>query len=143
MSTARILIKQGDTMYRFMRFEASTDGSLQAFLDRDPRSSRGGMTMNENGVFVPEENASDRPTPSTRFSIHTTGEIHRHLGGEQKSTIYIEPLHALTRVHLVGLYQFPAHHGSTYLMRQQKFMMLVPGLKCLKIFQSGSVLLSK
>jgi hypothetical protein len=107
MSTARVLLKQGSAIYRLFRFETSADGSLLAFLDRDPRPSRGGMTMNEDGNFIAEETASDRPSPSTRFSIHTTGEVHRYLGGVRKGTIHIEPLHALTRVACVGFVSIP------------------------------------
>jgi hypothetical protein len=107
MSTARVIIKQGNTVYRFVRFETSADGSLLAFLDRDPRPSRGAMTLDDNGVFVSDKNVSDRPVSSTRFSIHTTGEIHRYLGRERKGTIHIEPLHALTRLAFVGYISIP------------------------------------
>jgi hypothetical protein len=106
MSTTRVLIKQGSRVYRFLRFETSADGSLLAFLDRDPRASRGRMVLS-NGVFVPEANRSDRPSPSAKFSIHTTGEVHRYLGRERKSTIHIEPLYALTSLHLIGYVSIP------------------------------------
>jgi hypothetical protein len=107
MSTARVLIEQGGIVYRLLRFETSADGSLLAFLDRDPRPNRGGMSMNENGIFAPETNTSDRPLPSTKFSIHTTGEVHRSLGREKKGTIHIEPLHKLTVVHPIGFVSIP------------------------------------
>jgi hypothetical protein len=107
MSTARILIKQGSQIFRFLRFEASTDGSLILFLDRDARSKRGSMDTNEDGVLVPNGNVSDRALPSGRFSIHTTGVIHRYAAGERKATIHIEPLHALTKVTLIGFVSFP------------------------------------
>jgi hypothetical protein len=63
--------------------------------------------MNENGIFIPDEVASDRKLPSGRFSIHTTGQVHRYAGGERKSTINIEPIHALTKVAVVGFVSIP------------------------------------
>jgi hypothetical protein len=107
MPTARVLIKQGSTVYRFMRFDTSADGSLLAFLDRDPCSHRGGYSTNEEGIFVPDEDVSGLPLPSCKFSIHTTGEIHRYAGGDRKSTIHIEPLYALTKVAVVGFISIP------------------------------------
>ncbi len=64
MPTARVLIKQGSTVYRFMRFDTSADGSLLEFLDRDPCSHRGGYSTNEEGIFVPDEDVSGLPLPS-------------------------------------------------------------------------------
>jgi hypothetical protein len=107
MSTTRILIKQGDSIYRLLRFETSADGSLIALMDRDPKPERGGMTTNELGIFLPDEGLSGESVPSNRFSIHTTGEVHRYLGRKRKGTIHIEPLHALTEPHLVGNISIP------------------------------------
>lgn len=107
MSTARVLLRQGNSNYRFLRFETSSDGSLLAFLDRSPRSNRHSMTTNESGVFIPDKFESDRPLPSGRFSIHTSGEIHRYAGGVRRSTIHIEPLYALTKLAAVGFFSIP------------------------------------
>lgn len=82
MSVARILLKQGDTVYRFLKFQATPDGSLLVFLDRDA-------------------------VPGAKFSIHTTGEVHRYAGGRRQSTIFIEPLHALTKLSSIGFSSIP------------------------------------
>jgi hypothetical protein len=107
MSTARVLIKQGATIYRFLRFETSPDGSLIAFLDRDARPKVGGVTMGRDGVFVPTQHGTDRPLPYGRFSIHTTGEVHRYVDGKRADTIHIEPLHRLTKLNCVGFFSIP------------------------------------
>ena len=107
MSTARILIQQGEFVYRFLRFETSPDGSLIAFLDRDSRSKIGSMQLNGSGTLVPANLATDRRLPSGRFSIHTTGEVHRYFAGNRENTIYIEPLHRLTRLAWIGFVSLP------------------------------------
>jgi hypothetical protein len=113
MSTSRILIKQGDNIYRFMRLETSSDGSLIVLVDRDPRPKHGGYDWEFN-VFSDEETSlkpveaeHDRRLPSPRFSIHTTGVIHRYADGIRKSTIQIEPLHALTKLYGIGIVSIP------------------------------------
>jgi len=107
MSTTRVLIKQGEAVYRFLRLEGSSDGSLLVFLDRDPRSRRQAIALSNDGSFVSEENASGSPVPSARFSIHTTGTVHRYAGGQRKATVQIEPLPALTTVNPVGFVSIP------------------------------------
>jgi hypothetical protein len=107
MSTARILIKHRALVYRFLRFESATDGSLIAFFDRDARSKIGSMEMGQEGNFVPVQNLTDKPLPSGRFSIHTTGEVHRYSRGDRTSTIYIEPLHKLTKLAWIGFFSIP------------------------------------
>jgi hypothetical protein len=107
MSTTRVLIRQGDVTYRFMLFEARGDGSLLAFLDRDPRSRRGSYTNDEKGQVVPERITDDKALPSAKFSIHTTGVVHRYAGGERKGTIHIEPLHQLTQLIFVAFVSIP------------------------------------
>jgi len=107
MQTARILLKQGDLLYRFMRFESSSDGSIIAIVDRDPRSKRGGAELGRDGNFEPLNDASDKALPSTRFSIHTTGIVHRHHAGKRVSTHRIQPIYALTKVSLIGFVSIP------------------------------------
>jgi hypothetical protein len=107
MSTARVLIKQGTTIYRFLRFETSPDGSLIAFLDRDPRPNVGGMVMGKDGVFLPIQQSTDRPLPYGRFSVHTTGEVHRYADGQRIDTIHIEPLPKLTKLTWIGFFSIP------------------------------------
>jgi hypothetical protein len=113
MSTARILIKQGDIVYRLMRFETSSDGSLIILVDRDARSKRGSMNgsfnplSNERIIFSPNEDTHDGPLPSFRFSAHTTGVIHRYADGLRKGTIQIEPLYALTKLTGIGIVSIP------------------------------------
>jgi len=107
MSTARILIKQGTIVYRFLRFEAATDGSLIAFLDRDARSKIGSMEMSKDGVFAAVQNTTDKRLPSGRFSIHTTGEVHHYARGQRTDTIHIEPLHKLTKLAWIGFFSVP------------------------------------
>lgn len=105
MPTARILIRQGKVIFRIFRFETSSDGSLLVFLDRDPQAS--GMTIKTNGMRVPEARNAGQPKSSTKFTVHTSGEIHRELGGVRKSTIFIEPLHRLTALHPFGVVSIP------------------------------------
>lgn len=107
MPTARILIKQADKVYRFMRFEASSDGSLIALLDMDRKPNLGSASLDQSGIFVSDEKISDQEYTSTKLSIHTTGEVHRYLGGLRKGTIYIEPLYALTGLTLLGFESIP------------------------------------
>jgi hypothetical protein len=107
MSTTRLLIKQGAIVYRFLRFETSSDGSLIAFLDRNARPKIGSMEMGADGVFVAVQNTTDRPLPSGRFSIHTTGEVHRYASGKRTNTIQIEPLHRLTKLARIGFFSIP------------------------------------
>ena len=102
MTTARVLLKQKKSIYRFMRFETSEDGSLLAIVDRDPRPKGGSMAMTEDGTFVEDNFDTDKPLSSGNFSFHTTGEIHRYAGGLRKSTIHIEPLYMLSNVVVVG-----------------------------------------
>jgi hypothetical protein len=107
MSIARVLLKQGDASYRFLKCEGCSDGSLLVFLDRDARPQLGSMTTNESGIFFPVQTKTDVPVPSVKFSIHTTGEVHRYAGNERQSTIYIEPLYALTKIATVGFLSIP------------------------------------
>jgi hypothetical protein len=109
MSTARVLIKQGNSTYRFLRLETSSDGSLVVIVDRDPRPKGGSFELNsKDGLIVPAHTDNpDQLLPSGRFSIHTTGIVHRHGGGDRKNTIQIEPLHSLTKVSLIGFVSFP------------------------------------
>lgn len=108
MHTARILIKQGNNTYRFMRFESSSDGSILVFMDRDPRSKIGSMKSDKDGVLVPDGDATDKTLPSTRFSIHTTGIVNRHSAGRKVSTHRIEPLYALTSAWFIGIISIPS-----------------------------------
>jgi hypothetical protein len=107
MSTARVLIKQGTSTFRFLRFETSSDGSLVVIIDRDASPKRGAMRLGQDGIFVPDEVDTDRILPSGRFTLHTTGEIHRYANGKTQDTIHIEPLHALTKLALVGFVSIP------------------------------------
>jgi hypothetical protein len=113
MSTARILIKQGEIVYRFMRFETSSDGSLIILLDRDAKSKRGAMSgnfdplSNKWAAFTHNEDIGDHPLPSFRFTVHTTGVIHRYADGARKGTIQIEPLYALTKLTGIGIVSIP------------------------------------
>jgi hypothetical protein len=105
MPTARILVKQGTETYRFLRAETSPDGSLVLFLDRESRPLEHGMTLDSGtwkNVLAPEG-----ARPYARFTLHTSGVIHRYDGGLRRQTIYIEPLHALTRLHQIGFISIP------------------------------------
>jgi hypothetical protein len=111
VTTTRVLLKQGALTYRFLRLETSSDGSLIVIVDRDARPKIGSLTGGGNAgevfTFVPSNIQTDEPLPSGRFSIHTTGEIHRYSAGHREGTIYIEPLHALTRTSLFGIVSIP------------------------------------
>src|SRR5260370_39724688 len=107
MSVTRVLLKQGSKTYRFMKFETTPDGSLLAFLDRDPRPQNGSMSIAEDGSFVADEIRADKPVSSAKFSIHTTGEVHRYAGEQRKQTIHIEPLYDLTKIGSVGFVSIP------------------------------------
>src|SRR4051794_2321747 len=90
-----------------LTLRTSADGSLIAIIDRDASPKRGAMHMGDDGVFVSDEVDSDQVLPSGRFSIHTTGEIHRYASGKRQGTIHIEPLHALTKLTLIGFISIP------------------------------------
>jgi hypothetical protein len=107
VSVTRVLLKQGGKTYRFLKFEPSADGSLLAFSDRDPRPQNGSMSMAEDGTFVVDEVKADKTVSSAKFSIHTTGEVRHYAGGQHKRTIYIEPLHGLTKLGSVGFVSIP------------------------------------
>ncbi|GLR92690.1 hypothetical protein GCM10007858_03110 [Bradyrhizobium liaoningense] len=105
MSTARVLIKQGDTAYRFLRVETSNDGSLICFLDKDPQPLKGAMSIEADELLAESDN--EKPVPYGRFTIHTTGQVHRYSGGDRKGTSYIEPLHQLTKPNAIGFLSIP------------------------------------
>jgi hypothetical protein len=107
MSVARVLVKQGDEIYRFLKFEARPDGSLLAFLDRDPSPRLEAMTICEDGTFVPDGDAIEGVAPHAKISCHTTGEVHYYAGGVRRNTFYIEPLHILSRSSIVGYFSIP------------------------------------
>jgi hypothetical protein len=117
MSTARILIKQGAILYRFMRFETSSDGSIVVLVDRDPRSKRGGhswqidISSGQSSRPIAAEPEDDRPLPSFRFTVHTTGVIHRYAEGVRRGTILIEPLHHLTQLWPFAFVSIPSPSG--------------------------------
>lgn len=90
-----------------MRFETLPDGSLLAIVDRDARSKKGSGELSEQGWIPNHQDSGDRLLPSGRFSIHTTGIVHRYASGERKSTLQIEPLHSLTKVALIGFVSIP------------------------------------
>ncbi|WP_400766245.1 hypothetical protein [Methylosinus sporium] len=102
-----MLIKQGRSIYRLMRIETSSDGSLQVFSDRDPRPNKI-QRMEGEGVFVLDHDSHGAPLPSARFSIHTTGQVHRYHGGRRLQTIFIEPLPCLTAVTPIGFMSVPS-----------------------------------
>ena len=114
MPTSRVLLKQGDLLYRFVRFETSSDGSLVILMDRDARSKRGSMRGALNVLdpsapitFTADEVFSDEPLQSFKFTAHTTGLIHRYASGKREGTIQIEPLHSLTRLATFGIISIP------------------------------------
>ena len=107
MSTARVLIKQGKKIFRFLRLETSSDGSLNVILDRDFRANPKETITNEDKAFIPDQGTSERRRLSARFSVHTTGEVHCHSMGKRVRTIYIEPLYSVNRVHEIGSISIP------------------------------------
>lgn len=107
MSTTRILIAQGGLTYRFLRLETSPDGSLICFLDRDARPKTGGFRADSSGLLERYDSNSDKPLPYGRFSIHTTGQVHRYVDGRRADTIHIEPLYQLTRLTWIGFFSIP------------------------------------
>lgn len=107
MSTTRILIRQGEAIYRFLRLETSPDGSLICFLDRDARPKTGGFRIDHTGILERHENRSEKPLPYGRFSIHTTGQVHRYVDGQRADTIHIEPLYQLSKITWIGFFSVP------------------------------------
>jgi hypothetical protein len=107
MSTARVLLKQGSTTYRFLRFETSPDGSLIIIDDRDSKRRTSLFESSQDGLVPVQIEQPDRVLPGHRFSIHTTGIVHyRDPLGKRKSA-QIEPLHSLTKLALVGVLSIP------------------------------------
>lgn len=107
MSTARVLLKHGDSTYRFLTLTAGSDGSLYVLLDRKPRVPQQFMKLDETGKFVPQPAHSSKAVPSTKFSLHTSGEIRRYLHGKLCNVIYVEPLLAVTRSFPFGFLSLP------------------------------------
>jgi hypothetical protein len=97
LASTRVLVKQGSKTYRLLRAETSFDGSLIVFLDRDPRPWQ----------VSTDPPSSDEPLPYARFTIHTSGTIHRYEAGKRRQSIYIEPLYSLTRTHPIGIVSIP------------------------------------
>lgn len=107
MSTARILVNQGNSTYRFMRFESSSDGSLIAILDRDARLKEGSFDITGAALIATRESSYAKKLPSARFTIHTTGLIHWYMAGQRKGIIQIEPLYALSKLVGFGFVSIP------------------------------------
>jgi len=97
LDLARVLVKQATKMYRLLGAETKPDGSLVVFLDRDPRPLQ----------VTSDASSTGKPLPYARFTIHTSGAIHRYDAGKRKQTIYVEPLYSLTRTHQIGIISTP------------------------------------
>ncbi|MFF8802792.1 MULTISPECIES: hypothetical protein [unclassified Methylobacterium] len=53
-----------------------------------------------------EQNYAEK-LPSARYSIHTTGEVHRYARGSRSATTYIEPLYRLSKFHQIAFISIP------------------------------------
>jgi hypothetical protein len=106
MTNSRILLKHGNTIYRFIRIEARPDGSLIVLIDRDPDPKKGSRTF-KDGTWHPDIDQVGMVLPHGKYSCHITGQVNRYAGGKFMGNFFIEPLHLLTKVALIGIYSIP------------------------------------
>lgn len=107
MTITRIVLDQGGSLSRFLKFEALADGSLLIVIDRDPTPKQGGLRL-RNGVLEPNSDGEGEVLHHGKFTCHITGQINRHVAGAAApEIIYGEPLFDLTQPQNVGFYSIP------------------------------------
>jgi len=62
------------------------------------------MILDKDETFVPD---TSREKTGAKISCHTTGQIHYENGSGRQAAFHIEPLHRLSRAHLVGFFSIP------------------------------------
>ena len=107
MTIARILVNQGSITYRFLKFDSRPDGTLLVFVDRDQCPTPGSTTTPQDGANSPS-NDSIRGVTDGKISCHTTGEVRYYFGGTLNKKIYIEPLHQLSKLYVLGFFSVPS-----------------------------------
>jgi hypothetical protein len=109
MSTTRMLVKHGDTVYRFLRFDARPDVSLLLFLDRDPSPPTEARTLSatENRFVSSSQAEINTPLPHAKISCHTTGEIRYYEGGILQTTFHTDPLFKLANRQTIAFFSIP------------------------------------
>lgn len=71
---------------RFLSFESSSDGSL---------------------VFWVPRISADKAAKGVRYTVHTTGTVHKQFGGEKSGRIFIDPLFDLQEVRAIAHISVP------------------------------------
>src|SRR4051812_22075823 len=93
-SVTRILISQEGALYRFLKIDALSDGSLLLLLDRT-RSPKIGAQKLVGERFVDDEKNDGEIKDHAKITCHTTGRINYNEYGERQSVFYINPLYKL------------------------------------------------
>lgn len=106
MVTTRVLMRQNNTRYRFLRLEDASDGSVVVAVDRDTDSSVDGRTFTD-GEFRPAQDRRGKPTPHARWTVHTSGIVNYRHANQEPTTQRIEPLYELTQNWLIGYVSVP------------------------------------
>ena len=108
MSLARVGLKQDGVVYRFLALEAKGDGSIYIWLDQNPRNTNGSLESNEQGELVPILMDKNEKLPYPKLSVHTTGTVNFHTQGRKRSSFFLEPLFALTKISTIGFFSIPS-----------------------------------
>jgi hypothetical protein len=106
MQLSRIILRQASNAYHFLGLDASGDGSIIVFLDRDARSKDGSWDL-VDGRTIPTVVDPTKRLPSGRISVHVNGRVHRYAAGRRVATIYIEPIYRLSKLFPVGFLSIP------------------------------------
>lgn len=106
MGILRLLVSQGEAVYRFLAIDPSGDGSVVVSMDRDVRVKSASWRADSLNQWVPVV-VDQKARPSARFTIHTSGAVHYYHQGNRARTIYIPPLYDLCEVHDVAFLSIP------------------------------------
>ena len=106
MATTRIFIRQDGVVYRFLRLEQTSDGSVIISVDRDASQSLSGKSLMD-GAFVPSAERKGQITPHARWTVHTSGIVNYRHGNNAAIPSRIEPLYDLSENWLVGWVSIP------------------------------------
>lgn len=106
-SVTRVLIHHEGSLYRFLKIDALSDGSLLLLLDR-ARSPKIGAQKLVGEVLVDDEKDDGEVKDHAKITLHTTGRINYNEYGERQSVFYIDPLYKLPKTTDIALFSIPA-----------------------------------
>lgn len=104
--TTRVLLGWKGGLYRFLKLDALSDGSLLILLDKAV-SPKIGAQKTENGQLVDDTADDGLPKPHAKITCHTTGRVNYSAYGDRTAIFYIEPLSALTTTTDLAAYSIP------------------------------------